>query len=116
MLGIDLVEIDRVARALKNDRFAERVFTERERRYADGKRTETFAGMFAAKEAAAKALGTGFQGIRHTDIEILHNDAGAPYLELHGRAAALAAGKRAQVSITHSRTSAAAVVLIGGAE
>lgn len=84
MLGIDLVEIDRVARAVKRDRFTERVFTERERQYAAGKRAETLAGMFAAKEAAAKALGTGFKGIRYTDIEILHSDSGAPYIELHG--------------------------------
>lgn len=116
MLGIDLVEIDRVARAVKRDRFTERVFTERERQYAAGKRAETLAGMFAAKEAAAKALGTGFKGIRYTDIEILHSDSGAPYIELHGPASDLAAGRRAQVSITHNRTSAAAVVLLGGTE
>ena len=106
MLGIDLVEIDRVARAVKRDRFTERVFTERERQYAAGQRGE----------AAAKALGTGFKGIRYTDIEILHSDSGAPYIELHGPAADLAAGRRAQVSITHNRTSAAAVVLLGGTE
>lgn len=111
MLGLDLVEIERVRKAAANPRFTARIFTESERAYARDK-SETLAGMFAAKEAAVKALGTGFAGIRFTDIEVLHHPSGQPYLRMHGRAAELAQGRRVQLSVTHSRTTAAAVVLI----
>ncbi len=119
-LGIDLCGVERIERELKrSDAFLRRFFTDGERAYIASRGqmgAQSAAAMFAAKEAAAKALGTGFKGIRYTDIEILHSDSGAPYIELHGPAADLAAGRRAQVSITHNRTSAAAVVLLGGTE
>ncbi|HEY3267075.1 MAG TPA: holo-ACP synthase [Armatimonadota bacterium] len=108
-LGIDIIEIARVAEAAKNPRFAPRIFTQRE---IDGfaghprRIAEEMAGKFAAKEAVVKTLG------RRTiwrDIEILNHPSGKPYVTLHGRSAAIAAGRSVVVSITHSREFAAAV-------
>ncbi|MCI8435607.1 MAG: holo-ACP synthase [Clostridia bacterium] len=110
-IGIDLIEIERVAQAAARPHFCARVFTQAERDYADG-RAETLAGMFAAKEAAAKALGTGVRGFGLCDIEVTHDEFGAPTLRFYNRAAELFGGRKTSVSITHDRLSAAAVVLI----
>jgi len=93
-LGVDIVEIDRVRRALeRSPRFKTRVFSERERAYCDGKaRPEAhYAVRFAAKEAVLKALGTGFgQGIRVTDVEVVTDESGKPQAVLSGRARRIA--------------------------
>lgn len=108
-LGIDLIEIHRIARAAHNPRFAARIFTEREQASLRGnaRRTaEEMAGKFAAKEAVIKTLG------RRTvwrDIEVLNHSSGKPYIVLHGRSKELANGRTVVVSITHSREYAAAV-------
>jgi holo-[acyl-carrier protein] synthase len=116
--GVDLIEIDRIRRAIDRhgDRFLGRVFTPAELAQSCG-RFESLAGKFAAKEATAKALGTGIwrHGIGWTDIEV-HKDpeSGAPSLGLHG-----AAGSRAarlgfhewSLSISHDRTHAVAFVV-----
>lgn len=113
--GVDVIEIDRIGRALADfgDRFLRRVYTEREReRYAT--RIPELAVRFAAKEATSKALGTGIRGIRWREMEILTNRRGKPVLVLHGAAAARAArlGLIAfDVSLTHSRTEATAFVV-----
>ncbi len=113
MVGIDLLEIERLERALeRHPRLAERVFTERELAYA---RTRArpgrhLAARFAAKEAAVKALGlSGGFGLREIEVE-----AGEPpTLLLSGRAAeaARAGGVELSVSLTHSREIAAAVAV-----
>ena len=114
-VGVDTIEIARIERALADfgERFLRRVFTEREReRYAT--RVAELAARFAAKEAASKALGTGIRGIRWREMEILSNRRGKPVLILHGRAAdrAAALGLLAfDVSLTHSRTDAIAIVV-----
>jgi holo-[acyl-carrier protein] synthase len=114
-VGIDTIEIARIARALADfgDRFLRRVYTEREReRY--GSRIAELAARFAAKEATSKALGTGIRGIRWREMEILGNQRGKPVLILHGSAADRAAhlGLVAfDVSLTHSRTDAMAFVV-----
>ena len=118
-VGIDLVAIARMARALGNGRFALRVFTEAERGYAalHGARPEVYAGLFAAKEACAKALGTGFAGFSLTDIEVGHDEAGLPVAVLRGGAQArmrLLGGERVHLSITHERDYAAAVAVLEG--
>lgn len=110
MIGLDIIEIDRIATAAANPRFLQRVYTQSELQYAQNC-PETLAGMFAAKEAAAKALGTGFNGVTFTDLEVLHTEAGAPYLRFYNRAELLMQGKSAQLSVTHNRTTAAAVVI-----
>ncbi|MDR0425916.1 MAG: holo-ACP synthase [Clostridiales bacterium] len=114
MVGIDLTEIARIERAASSERFCRRVFTDAERRYCEdtGGRAETLAGMFAAKEAAAKALGTGFSGFSLRDIEVLHDKNGKPRLAVYRGAAALLNGRRIEVSITHTGGLAAAVCLI----
>jgi holo-[acyl-carrier protein] synthase len=110
-VGIDLLEIDRLERALaRYPRLAERVFTEGERQYAAARRRpgRHLAARFAAKEAVVKALGLrGGFGLR--DIEVVAGE--PPTVRLAGRAAAAAEGQRIDVSLTHSRGSAAAVAI-----
>ena len=115
-VGIDLIEIDRVAAALvrHGGRFAQRCFTAGERAYCDSKANpaQHYAGRFAAKEAVGKALGT---GVPFTWREIEIAGPGKPRVVLRGatarRAAELSAGP-VELSITHSRTLAAAVAAI----
>lgn len=113
-IGIDLVEISRIEKSMKNPRFTARVFGISERALFCGKRAfERAAANFAAKEAFGKALGTGIAGFSLSEVETLRDPAGAPYLKLSGRAAAIARerGLRFSVSLTHTESYAAAVVL-----
>ena len=92
-VGDDLVDIRRVAKTLDRfgDRFLGRVFTEAERRRADGRvaRAASYAKRFAAKEACAKALGTGFRaGVFWRDLGVVNLGSGKPTMELTGGAAA----------------------------
>lgn len=114
MVGIDIVEIERVAASAKNDSFLRGVFTEGELAYYEskGRRAETLAGLFCAKEAAAKALGTGIRGFRPTDIEICHTEYGAPVVKMTGGAEKLLNGRKAEVSIAHDGGRATAIVVI----
>jgi holo-[acyl-carrier protein] synthase len=121
--GIDLVEIDRVARSIERygTRFLERVYTAGEIAYCERKRrnaAESYAARFAAKEAAAKALGTGIGfGVTWREIEVGREPAGRPLLLLHGRAAELAqamGARRSSLSITHTGTQAMAMVILEG--
>lgn len=117
-MGIDLCEIARMAACIERPRFLERVYTGAERaRIAaapDKRRGEIAAGLFAAKEAVAKALGTGFDGFGPADIEILPDEKGRPICALYNRAAALAEGCRVHVSITHEAGMAAALAVTEG--
>jgi holo-[acyl-carrier protein] synthase len=116
-LGLDLVEIDRFARALtRYSRMSERLFTEAERTYAAAfsNPAPSLAARFAAKEAVMKALGVGLGAFSFPEAEVRRHSSGQPFLVLHGRAAHLAskAGVSAWlVSLTHSQTCAAAVVV-----
>ena len=120
LLGIDLAEVDRVARVLDRwgDRFVERVFRHGElspRRRHPLARAEHVAGRFAAKEAAMKALGTGWRGLAFRDIEVGRDLRGKPTLALHGKALARARELKVQsmeVSISHTKSSAVAVVAL----
>ncbi len=87
-VGIDLVEQERLVRTWERhgDRFLRKVFTETELAQAHG-RIQRLAGRFAAKEACAKALGTGIGAIRWHDVEIIRLPSGKPGLRLHGAAA-----------------------------
>ena len=121
-IGIDLCEIGRLERALagrSGARFRARVFTPGEVRYCEGHgRTahQSYAGIFAAKEAALKALGTGWsEGLGWRDVEVVHDGAGAPVLSLHGAAGALARRRRvagAHLTISHAGALAVAVVVL----
>lgn len=109
-VGVDIVEIDRVERAIGTSRFVERVFTPAEREVlARQPRPGCWAaGRFAAKEAVAKALGCGLAGCPPGDVEILSDERGAPRARLLGRTAGRYAGVRLWVSISHHRTDAVA--------
>lgn len=114
-IGIDLIEIDRVRKAMeKTPRFASKVFTEREiASFTNGEkvRYESAAGLFACKEAVSKALGTGISKFKWTDIEILKEENGAPKCLLHGKAEEIAGEKginRVHISISHDKNNAVA--------
>jgi holo-[acyl-carrier protein] synthase len=120
LLGLDLTEIDRIAGVLQRhgERFLARVFREgeirRERRHPRAL-AEHVAGRFAAKEAAMKALGLGWRGLAFRDIEVSRDARGKPTLAFHGSARRRAESLRvrsAEVSITHGRDIAAAVVAL----
>lgn len=121
-VGVDIVEIARVKRAVetRRERFLNRVFTDDEQAYCLGKKQphRHLAVRFAAKEAVVKCLGTGKQGMRWTDIEIRRDSLGKPYVRLHGGAARRAAERGvADVAISLSFTGHSAVasaVAIGG--
>lgn len=117
-VGVDLIEIGRVERVLRRygERFLRRVYTERELAYAQG-RAAALATRWAAKEATAKAFGTGIGVVRFNEIEIVCDEHGKPELQLHGRAARLAAQRRWQhfaVSLSHAGDYAMACVVIQG--
>ena len=122
-IGTDLAEIARIARSIERfgTRFTERVFTPGEIAYCMRKKgfAESFAARFAAKEAGAKALGTGIaHGVSWQELEVRRELSGKPLLHLHGRAAELAANlgvTRISLSLTHSREMAMAVVVMEGA-
>jgi holo-[acyl-carrier protein] synthase len=115
VVGIDLIEIPRIQRALDDfgERFLCRVYTERERdRYRS--RISELAARFAAKEAISKALGTGIRGIKWREMEVVSNRRGKPIVVLHGTAAAraeLLGITDFDISLTHSRTDAMAFVV-----
>ncbi len=119
-LGTDLMETRRVQESIDRygDRFLERIFTPEEIAYCQRKRknaAESFAARFAAKEAGAKALGTGIsRGVGWKEFEVRRETSGRPTLHLSGRAAELAEAmgvRRIQLSLTHSRELALAVVV-----
>jgi holo-[acyl-carrier protein] synthase len=117
--GIDMVEIDRVARLVQRygQRFLRRVYTERELIECEG-RTESLAARFAAKEAAAKALGCGIGPVAWTEIELWRVGSEAPALNLTGNAARIAAGQgltQWSVSLSHTPNLAIAAVVALGA-
>jgi holo-[acyl-carrier protein] synthase len=118
--GIDIAEVPRIAQAIQRygDRFLLRIFTDGERRYCDSKanRIERYAARFAAKEAAMKALGTGWNhGVRWRDIEVCRQPGGRPTITFRGRAAELAARlgtKHVALSLTHTAELALAQVIL----
>jgi len=117
-VGVDIVEIPRVVRALERwgERFLSRVYTQAEIAFCRGRVAE-LAVRFAAKEAISKALGTGLVGIAWTEMEVLADRRGKPLVTLYGRALA-----RAQelgldewaISLSHSDDSALAFVVASG--
>ena len=121
-LGFDATEIPRIVSTLERygDRFRQRIFTDGEIAYCMRRRHPAihFAGRFAAKEAAMKALGTGrSQNVLWRDIEVVRRPGGPPQLQLHGGAArrfAKIGGQSSQLSITHTDTLAFAQVIILG--
>ena len=112
-IGTDIIEIDRMGKALINKGFLHKNFTEKEIEYFLKRKnmSEVVAGNFAAKEAVSKALGTGFRGFGLIDIEVLRNDLGKPQVNLYGQAKNIAERggvSKIHISISHNKTQAIA--------
>ena len=121
-IGIDVVKVERIKRALElyGEHFANRIFTGIEKEYCSvkGYPAESYAGRFAVKEAAFKALGKGwYECGGFTSVEVINNDKNQPRVVFHGMAGKLAGAmnvKRSFVSITHDGNISAAVVVLEG--
>ena len=118
--GIDITEVPRIAATIARfgERFLHRIFTEGEIRYCDAKanRAERYAARFAAKEAAMKAIGTGWNhGVTWRDVEVSRMPGGRPTITFHGKAAEFAAklgAKHVALSLTHTAEHAIAQVIL----
>lgn len=116
--GIDIIEISRMEQinpAIRQ-RFIDRVYTQAEIEQA-GNRSDTLTGLFAAKEAVSKALGTGIGYVHWQDIEILHLPTGQPIIKLHRNAKTVADEKGLKiwsVSISHNRDTVVALAVAMG--
>ena len=109
-VGTDIIEIDRVEKACLKKGFMQKVYTQNEIS-AFGAKARSLAGNFAAKEAVVKAFGTGFGLIEPSEIEILRDEKGKPYVILHGNAESFALKNKiiaVRVSISHNRNDAVA--------
>ena len=117
--GIDVIEVERVERALTNPvtgaRFRKRVYTEGEIRYCESRgkaRYQSYAARFAAKEAAMKAMGTGWnRNVGWSEIEVVRERGKAPTIALHGKSAEFARRKNIlhfHLSLTHTASQAVA--------
>lgn len=118
--GIDIAEVDRIANSIARfgRRFLERVFTADEIRYCESKanKAERYAGRFAAKEAGMKAIGTGWnRGVTWRDVEVRRATGSRPTIVFHNKAGEFfrkLGGVRAHLSITHTKDSAMAQVIL----
>jgi holo-[acyl-carrier protein] synthase len=118
--GIDIAEVARIRQSIERfgQRFLERIFTAGEIGYCDSKanRFERYAARFAAKEAAMKALGTGWNhGVRWRDCEVARLPGGRPTIQFHGKAAEFAAklgARNAALSLSHTQEQAIAQVIL----
>lgn len=118
-IGTDIIEIDRIEKALTNKGFLHKNFTEKEIEYFLKRKniSEVVAGNFAAKEAISKALGTGFRGFGLINIEVLRDELGKPQVNLYGQANNIAereAVRNIHISISHNKTQAIAYCIIEG--
>ena len=118
-IGIDIIEVARIREVLlRTPRFRERVFTPAERAYCDSRAVaaQHYAARFAAKEAALKALQTGWRGgIGWQDVEVASRESGAPYLILHGPVLELlnsSGATAAHLSLSHTTEHAIAQVVL----
>lgn len=119
-IGTDVIEIERIEKAIQNtETFFQKVYTAGEQAYytEHHKKVETLAGLFAAKEAISKALGTGFRTFSARDIEVIPNTLGKPKVYLYGGAKVRADElgiKRIHISISHCKAYATAFAVAEG--
>ncbi len=119
-IGIDVVEVDRIKSSLSEfgEQFLDRIFTEEEQAYCERQKNKelSYAARFAAKEAIAKAFGTGIgKSVGWRELEVLRMDSGEPKILLHGKAAELAQSlhvSEVKISLTHAKHYAAANAVI----
>ncbi|GIV54847.1 MAG: holo-[acyl-carrier-protein] synthase [Candidatus Kapaibacterium sp.] len=117
-IGIDIIEVDRIAGAIERygEHFLRRIYTDAERQYCEraaASRLLHYAARFAAKEAFSKAIGTGItQGFRFRDCGVLNQPSGQPTIVLAGMLAEVWGRHRIHLSLSHTRHSAVACVVI----
>ena len=111
-IGLDLTEIDRFSDLIQKEAFLKKCYAAKEQELIAAKgvqAAQTAAANFSGKEAFSKAIGTGFRGLKLSDIAILRDELGKPYIELHGDAEKQY--QKLKFEITHTHTTAAAVVI-----
>ena len=117
-IGNDIIEIERIEKAISKEGFKNKIYTQRELENIEkrGNRTETYAGIFSAKEAISKAIGTGVREFSLIDLEILNNDLGKPYVVVSEKLDKILKNKkedyRIEISISHSKKYATAMAII----
>ena len=117
-IGNDIIEIERVEKAILKEGFKNKVYTQKELENIEkrGNRTETYAGIFSAKEAISKAIGTGVREFSLTDLEILNDDLGKPYVVVSEKLDKILRNKKEdyqiEISISHSKKYATAIAVI----
>ena len=117
-IGNDIIEIERIEKAISKEGFKNKIYTQRELENIEkrGNRTETYAGIFSAKEAISKAIGTGVREFSLTDLEILNDDLGKPYVVVSEKLNKILKNKKEdyqiEISISHSRKYATAMAII----
>ena len=117
-IGNDIIEIERIEKAISKEGFKNKIYTQRELENIEkrGNRTETYAGIFSAKEAISKAIGTGVREFALTDLEILNDDLGKPYVVVSEKLDKIIKSKKEdyqiEISISHSKKYAIAMAII----
>lgn len=113
-IGVDIVNLDRVERQILKPAFLKRVFSTEEIKIINSKknRINIAGGHFAAKEALSKAVGTGISGCNLSEIQVLNEENGRPYISLLGEMAKKLAGLNIHVSISHDGGIAVAYIII----
>ena len=117
-IGNDIIEIERIEKAISKEGFKNKVYTQRELENIEkrGNRTETYAGIFSAKEAISKAIGTGVREFSLIDLEILNDDLGKPYVVVSEKLDKILKVKKEdyqiEISISHSKKYATAMAII----
>ena len=117
-IGNDIIEIERIEKAISKEGFKNKIYTQRELENIEkrGNRTETYAGIFSAKEAISKAIGTGVREFSLTDLEILNDDLGKPYVVVSEKLDKILKTKKEdyqiEISISHSRKYATAMAIV----
>ena len=117
-IGNDIIEIERIEKAISKESFKNKVYTQRELENIKkrGNRAETYAGVFSAKEAISKAIGTGVREFSLTNLEILNDDLGKPYVVVSEKLDKIIKSKKddyqIEISISHSKKYATAMAII----
>ena len=117
-IGNDIIEIERIEKAILREGFKNKVYTQKELKNIEkrGNRVETYAGIFSAKEAISKAIGTGVREFSLTDLEILNDDLGKPYVVVSEKLNKILKNKKEdyqiEISISHSKKYATAMAII----
>ena len=117
-IGNDIIEIERIEKAISKEGFKNKIYSQRELENIEkrGNRTETYAGIFSAKEAISKAIGTGVREFSLTDLEILNDDLGKPYVVVSEKLDKILRNKKEdyqiEISISHSKKYATAIAVI----